>query len=50
MRKSIGELQHMYLSKLLQCNKTMTVSQAVYRLDVLNQYRAAMYINLKEKK
>ena len=50
MRKSIGELQHEFLSNLLQCNKAMTVAQAVYRLNVLNQYRAAMYINSKEMK
>ena len=50
MCKSIEELQHEFLSNLLQCNKSMTVAQAVYRLNILNQYRATMYVNLKETK
>jgi len=45
--KTIGELQHEYLLSLLQCNKAMTIKQAQYRVSVLNQYRAGIYINLK---
>jgi len=46
-RKTIGELQYEYLAQLLECNKDMTVSQAIYRMSVLNQYTAWLYINLR---
>ena len=46
-RKTIGELQHEYLTQLLECNKAMTVSQAIYRMSMINQYTAGLYINLK---
>lgn len=46
-RKTIGELQHEYLTNLLQCNKKMTIGQAQNRVRLLNQYTAGLYINLK---
>lgn len=47
MKKSIGELQHEYLTNLLQMNKSMTIKQSLYRVYTLNQYYATMYLNLK---
>lgn len=46
-RKTIGELQHEYLTNLLQCNKKMTIKQAQYRVSMINQHTAGLYINLK---
>lgn len=40
MRKTTAQLQHEYLSMLLQTNKKMTVAQALNRCYILNQYRA----------
>jgi hypothetical protein len=34
--KSIGELQHEYLSRLVCINKKMTIKQAIYRLELIN--------------
>jgi len=48
VHKTIGELQHEYLTNLLLCNKVMTLKQASYRLSVLNEYQAKIY--LKENK
>jgi len=46
-KKSIGELQHEYLTNLLQINKSMTIKQSLHRMQVLNTYVAGLYINLK---
>jgi hypothetical protein len=43
--KTTAELQHEYLLKLLLCNKSMTVSQSLHRLCVLNQHIALMRIS-----
>jgi hypothetical protein len=34
--KTIEELQHEYLSKLIGINKKMTIKQAIYRLELMN--------------
>lgn len=60
--KTIGELQHEFLTNLLRSQRSlideavttgkinpvvMNAAQASYRLSLFNQYRASIYLNLK---
>lgn len=45
-RKTIAELQHEYLTKLIACGG-LTVGRASYRLSLFNDYRARLVLNGK---
>jgi flagellar motility protein MotE (MotC chaperone) len=42
--KTIEELQHEYLGKLICINKTMTIKQAIYRLELMNMQYARVIL------
>jgi hypothetical protein len=44
--KTIGELQHEYLKRLLT-GSSITIKQALYRIAVLDQYEAQRRLQLK---
>jgi hypothetical protein len=42
--KTIEELQHEYLSRLIDINKNITINQAIYRLELMNMQYARVIL------